>query len=729
MAIKRGLRTHRIRLYIGIASVFVVIVTALTAAIIWTNYRQASSVALRTAEQLFQEIATKADERVNGMLGAVKATVEAASAMPGLADRPLDDGLSHPALEAMIRMIEAQPHVFAVFVAYESGEWIQVSVPRGDPNVSAAFHAPPEAHFIVRTISENRHGTRHEHLRYLDRSRHIVGARSATDPAYDPRQRQWYTSALAADQTLFTDPFVFFALRQPGIISSRRLIGGGGVFGLAVTLSDFSEFLAEQPASPNAMAFLFNSKGEILAHQDPSLASPLIREGETGKSDSANLRKATEIGSPLARWVVQESLASISSPSIMARVQVEGQTYLARVKDVGLQLGLEQYIAIAAPSSDFTEHITQMQRRSIISSFVALAIALPLIFLIARRISAKLGTLAIEADKIRRFDLDSPVAVESHFVEVHELSQAFGAMKQAVSVFGQYVPKALVKRIIQSGTTPEIGGRRQDITVMFTDISDFTRIAEDTEPEELMVRTSEYFEALGTVLSRHHGVVDKYIGDAIMALWNAPVCDEDHVLHACAAALACRDASRQLSESWTRQAIQGFATRFGLHCGEAVVGNVGGADRINFTAVGATVNLASRLESLNKHYGTEILVSESVAAQADRQFLMRRIDRVQPFGVSTPLDIFELMAARAGVTNLPASLEASEAQIELRTLWDNAQQAYNERDWQQALAAFETVLNCEPDDGPARLFVGRSRDFIDTPPDSDWDGITLLSHK
>ena len=570
MAFTRVFRTRRIRLHIGIASIFVVIVAALTAGIIWNNYRQASSAALRTADQLFYEITTKVDERMNGMLNAVKATVDAASAMPSLSGRPSYDGLSHAALESMIRMIEAQPQVFAVFAGFSSGEWIQVLATRGDPDVSAAFHVPDGTHFIIRTISEDRNGMRHHYLRYLDRSRHIVDARSEANPAYDPRRRHWYTSALAAEQILFTDPFVFFGLKKPGITASRRLIGGGGVFGVSVTLSNFSQFLSEQSASPNATAFLFNSKGEILAHQDPSLASPLAQEDETGQSGRAILRKANEVKNPIVELVVREGLASKSNASTMKRLQVQGQTYLVRIAAVGLQLGLDQHIAIAAPLSDFTQHIAQMQRRNIIASLIALGIALPLIFLIARRVSAKLGALGAEADKIRKFDLDGPVDVESLFLEVHNLSQAFGSMKQAVRVFGRYVPKALVQEIVQSGTPPELGGRRQEITVLFTDISDFTRIAEDTEPEDLMLRTSEYFEALGAVLSQHHGVVDKYIGDAIMALWNAPSRDDDHVVHACAAVLACRDVSWQLAESWAKRAIPTFATRFGLHCGEAV---------------------------------------------------------------------------------------------------------------------------------------------------------------
>ncbi len=214
-----------------------------------------------------------------------------------------------------------------------------------------------------------------------------------------------------------------------------------------------------------------------------------------------------------------------------------------------------------------------------------------------------------------------------------------------------------------------------------------------------------------------------------MALWNAPSRDDDHVAHACVAVLACRDVSRKLAKNWARQEIPTFHTRFGLHTGEAVVGNVGGADRINFTAVGATINLASRLEGLNKIYDTEILVSEDVASQATQQFLMRRIDRVQPVGVTTPTDIYELIAARPCLKNLPKTLRCEEAELELCENWDRAFAAYIKRDWRGALAAFEAVLNRWPHDGPARVFVSRCREFTDSPPDANWDGVTHFSQK
>ena len=193
--------------------------------------------------------------------------------------------------------------------------------------------------------------------------------------------------------------------------------------------------------------------------------------------------------------------------------------------------------------------------------------------------------------------------------------------------------------------------------------------------------------------------------------------------------MTCRAVSRDLAESWSQRGIPPFRTRFGLHCGEAVVGNVGGADRIDFTAVGGTINLASRLEALNKRYGTEILVSESIAERAGSLFMMRLIDRVQPAGVSKPTDIYELMAARPGATSLAKELEATEQDRDLCALWDQAYGTYLRRDWQGALAAFEAVLARFPGDSAAQALVGRCQAFVEDPPAPDWDGVTRLTRK
>ena len=695
-------------MHVGIATVFAIIVTALTVVIIWTNHREASTAAKKTADQLFQQNATRVDERLGRLLSAVKATVDTASAVPSLADEPAFDGLAYPALKALIRFLDARPQIYSVAAGFDSGAFIQVSLAR-DADAKDAFSAMDDAYVVVRTISRDRYGKRFQYLRFLDTNHRVVGARTEVMPEYDPRERVWYKSALVAEETVFSDPFIFAALQKPGITASRRLIGGGGVITVALTLSNLGTLLEAKPVSSNAIAFVFNSKREVLV----GTANPIGLDAGSNRPTSGNA------SNPLVKTLI--GLAMPSGDPVTGALQFDnnGQTYLARVEPVGAQFGLEQFVSVAAPLSDFTEHISRMQQRNIATSIIVLLIALPAIYLIAKRVAARLAELAAEADRIRAFDFESSINKDSIFLEIHNLAHAFFSMQQAVRLFTRYVPKSLVKDIIASGNGGELGGDRREISVMFSDIAEYTRIAEATDPEDLMQRTSMYFGALGSVISRHSGVVDKYIGDAVMALWNAPHRDPKHVVNACAAAIECRDACHRLAEQWRSQNIAPFMTRFGVHCGEAVVGNIGSADRIDYTAIGATINLASRLEALNKVYGTEILISQDVVERINDRYLSRIIDRVQPVGVHHPVDIYELMAAGSG----------SDDQRNLCRRWDKAIALYNKRDWARATSAFEEISERFPDDLPALIFRERCERFIIHPPGADWDGVTRLTEK
>src|SRR6185369_5938835 len=222
-------------------------------------------------------------------------------------------------------------------------------------------------------------------------------------------------------------------------------------------------------------------------------------------------------------------------------------------------------------------------------------------------LSRSMGRLTVKTQRIRELDFSDRVPVKSRITEVLRLSDSVERMREGLEVFGLYVSKELVRQIMRSPASTGIGGERRDVTVMFTDIEGFSRISEDIAPELLTSRLSRYFEALGGPIAANRGMIDKYIGDSVMAFWNAPEPDPDHVFHACRAALQAAVASRRLVDKWRARGRPGFRTRFGLHAGPALVGNVGARERINYTLVGAVANQASRLEGLNKVYGTDIL--------------------------------------------------------------------------------------------------------------------------
>jgi adenylate cyclase len=254
--------------------------------------------------------------------------------------------------------------------------------------------------------------------------------------------------------------------------------------------------------------------------------------------------------------------------------------------------------------------------------------------------------------------------------------------------------------------------------LMFTDIEGFTTHAESLPPARLAEALGRYLEAATRAVEETGGTVDKYIGDALMVIWNAPTPVADHAHAACRAALACARATADVAASawWRAEGLPAWRTRFGLHTARVLVGHFGAPDRLSYTAMGDGVNLAARLEGLNKAYGTTILASEDVRAQVGNAFVFRLVDRVAVKGKSRGVDVHELLgaddaAARAAAARL-APYESA-----LRAAW--------ERDFARALALV-TPLG---DDAPSRVLAARCRAWLASPPPADWDGTWVATSK
>jgi adenylate cyclase len=240
--------------------------------------------------------------------------------------------------------------------------------------------------------------------------------------------------------------------------------------------------------------------------------------------------------------------------------------------------------------------------------------------------------------------------------------------QHAIGSFSRFVPKELVRRVLDNSVSTELGGTRQEATVLFTDVQGFTTIAETSDPDALMRQTSRYFSALTEAFLAEEGTVDKFIGDAVMVFWNAPNAQPDHVERACRAALAAKAASERLNREFEAEGLRPFVTRIGIHVGDAVIGNVGSSERMDYTALGSTVNLASRLEGLNKEYGTSILVSGEVRARACARFRFREVGTVTAKGMSSQTEIHELIGARPSAqADMPALTDGACDVVDPRT--------------------------------------------------------------
>ncbi|MEZ4402785.1 MAG: adenylate/guanylate cyclase domain-containing protein [Kofleriaceae bacterium] len=279
--------------------------------------------------------------------------------------------------------------------------------------------------------------------------------------------------------------------------------------------------------------------------------------------------------------------------------------------------------------------------------------------------------------------------------------------------FAQYVSKSLVERIVANPAAARLGGERRDLTVLFSDIRGFSRIAEELPPEELADFLNEYLTPMTAIVHDSDGTLDKYIGDAVMALWNAPLEVSDHASRACGAALAMQAALAPLNRRWAARGLPAVRIGVGINTGPMSVGNMGSEARFDYTVLGDAVNLAARLEPLTKEYGVDILVGEATA-DAARGFVFRELGRVRTKGKDRAARIYQL-CGRTGDPGVPAA--------GARAAWDRALAAYHARRFDEAAAAFAELAADTPDDGAVAVLAARARDLAATPPPPDWDGV------
>lgn len=282
-------------------------------------------------------------------------------------------------------------------------------------------------------------------------------------------------------------------------------------------------------------------------------------------------------------------------------------------------------------------------------------------------------------------------------------------MKKA---FSNYVSADLVAQIMKDPDSLKLGGEKREISVLFTDIRGFTTLSESLSPEALVSLLNEYLSPMTNIVLEEKGTLDKYIGDAVMAIYNAPLDVPGHPERACTTALRMIERLESLNKSFEARGMHSIEIGVGINTGDAVVGNMGADIRFDYTAIGDTVNLASRLEGLNKLYGTKIIVSGTTMAGGGHQGLFRELDLVAVKGKRQPVAIYELLAHES----------------ELQGRFAEGLALYRERAFEKACACF-LGLSEEYGDAPSALYVARCRDLLEDPPPKDWDGVFVAKNK
>jgi len=344
--------------------------------------------------------------------------------------------------------------------------------------------------------------------------------------------------------------------------------------------------------------------------------------------------------------------------------------------------------------------------------FGAIAIIIVVTVLLFRFTGVYLGPLGIVFALISAIIVREIISYAGSEKEKHFIRAAFST----------YVSGDVVKEIISDPSRLQLGGTKRHMTAIFTDVKGFSTISEQLDPEELVSLLNKYLSAMSDVILSEKGTIDKYEGDAIIAFFGAPLDLPDHALRACISAIKIKKIEEELNKTILEQNISPapLLTRIGINTGDMVAGNMGTANKMNYTIMGNAVNLAARLEGVNKQYGTWMLTSENTIRETGENLIYRKLDRVRVVGINEPVRLCELV---------DLAENATEQQLKLISVFHEALDFFENRDWKKAADGFKEAQSIKEDDSPSQMYLERSMTFIKTPPKSNWDGVYNLTTK
>jgi adenylate cyclase len=529
--------------------------------------------------------------------------------------------------------------------------------------------------------------------------------RRFSDTRYDVRQQDWFTESLRAD-----GPRWFFVNTHPD--AKRGAIGFAGpidvygrrqgVLAVMIELSRLSRFLSRLEVAGSGAAFILGPDGSIVAGPDPNA-------DEVTPPDFSMHPLL-----PLIRDVGQIVRDGADGPSPHLRVAQAGDAFTVDVDPLGFR---DWRVAVAIPEDTYlgpVEAATMRLGTGLAAFILAVGAASTLVAgrLIARPLRAIAGDLA----SAEAFELTALEHRPSRLGELDMLSSSLIRMAAGLSAFAKYLPRDLVRTLIAEGIEPTPGGERRPLTVSFADLAGFTGLSERMG-EAVVPLVSQFLELAAQAVEDNGGTVDKFIGDAAMAFWGAPRTDPEHALKACMAALKCTEAIARAGLVDDRGVP--LRVRIGIQSGSAVVGNVGSATRLNYTAIGDTVNLASRLEGINDVFGTSIIIGEATRVAAGERIAVRELDTIAVYGRTGATALFELLGERA----------AGEPAAPWVAAYEDGLRLYRQRRWSEAAGRFRMAAEQRGGDRPSALMEARCRELLRDPPADGWQPVHALGSK
>eukprot|EP01135_Chromosphaera_perkinsii_P011259 Nk52_evm40s2367 gene=Nk52_evmTU40s2367 len=545
---------------------------------------------------------------------------------------------------------------------------------------------------------------------------------------YNVTDRAWFQLGKTVTEGVrWTDIYNFSTPAEPGLTAVHQVKQQDtgnfqGVIGSDLPLSAIDSYMKSQSYYSTGMGYLVEvTNGSLFSSSvnSPVFLSPNMTRIAAENSTDTTIRMTSRFLESLCVGYVLDPF-NVTSLWECIGSEMNG-TYFAddnviNVSNYSDSGGLNLVSVVVIPQSDFDETFNRMIKVSvgvaIVLLFVSILIAIICVSMFTKKLieatkSLKNFSTLNFSEEVQRDGINSPIK------EISRIYNALANMRSSLKSFSKYVPPDVVRFLVKENQEACLGGEQKLVTVLFSDVVGFTEISEELSLDELISLMSEYLEEMSNIIKENEGTVDKYIGDAIMALWNAPELVEDHASKACTAALCCQKRLEIMSKNWERRGYRPVKARIGIHTGDAIVGNFGARERLNYTALGDNINLGSRLESLNKEYNTSILISQATYDRVSQYFLCRPLDLVSVKGKVKPSCIYELIDCKDSV-----SLE----QFEDVKLFEEAYSNFRAQNFKEALTKFQRYLIRHPHDVAAERHSKSCELFMENRPSADWTG-------
>ena len=631
-----------------------------------------------------------AENLINPVVGTLRLLAGMASANPAFFR-------SEESADMLYRALISADQIDAIYVSFEDGYHrvvtrIDEDRRRSDPKI------PSSSNWHSSYIDDFSAGAaRARHRTFFDTWPHVVGGYSVPS-TLDIRVLKGYPETKASRSLAITEPdinpdtgFPIISLRFP-ILRNGEFIGAASV---NVTMDILSRFLADHRASLNSTTIIADlTNGKIIAAPERERGIRLF----DGKLTIATLE-------------------NIGNDDIREANRIQTQTYKTKflfdspLNDEEISASFAKFpdnfgqpwqAIILTPTNDFVGNLKSTNRQIVIVIIVLMVAELLLIYFLAARLSRPIESISRELRSVEDLSFDAPPILTSRIKEIAQLQSAASLLRNSLKSFSSFVPLDVVRELIKSGHPLTLGVKQRFLTIFFSDLQDFSTHAEQLEPNELLEQMSVYFEQVSRAIAQEHGTVDKFIGDGVMAFWGAPAPQPDHALRACAGALRAARRIERINEEWRAQGWPEFRIRIGLNSADVLVGNVGSSERLSYTVMGDGVNVAARLEGMNKAFGTTICISDSTVEAVGPNLLVRPLRRVQVKGRTHEFMIYELLGLNG---SSDPELRAGDVDARLSKMTWEASGHFERGEFAQAARHYQAILDAFPNDPVAKSLL------------------------